>query len=453
MGADSPFLRVQHGVAKGPRRAGWTGMFKVILFLCAAGIVCGDVAKYEPGWARVQPQRTIALTPAATDSPSARGEALVKTVAALQPGDCLTLAGGTYSVARMWDVQVSGTEQAPVWITAEKGATPVITRPDARQNTMNVGQGKPVEFLCLRGLEITGGSHGVRLGKCRHVWVDQCHIHHTGNVCLSANSQDTSRLYITRNHIHHGNGHAEGLYLGGNDGTVIMSESIIALNHIHDCYGEQGDGIEVKQGSWGNLIAENDVHDTNYPCITVYGTAGKPRNIIERNLCRNSRDNVMQVQGEAIVRNNILINGASAGFSSTDHQGKTLNLEVVHNTIVNTGHAFRGGSWNGREGMILANNILCSKNGDALYFPNGSTGLTITGNVTTGGGPKQGCTPGNGLADFAALTWDAQKHDATPAAAAKLDHADPKHLLPEDFHGNPRGARTTAGAVIAVPAR
>jgi len=149
----------------------------------------------------------------------------------------------------------------------------------------------------------------------------------------------------------------------------------------------------------------------------------------------------------AIVRNNVLINGGGAGFSSTDHQGKTLNLEVVHNTIVNTGHAFRGGSWNGRAGMVLANNILCSKSGDAIFFPNGSAGVTITGNVTTGSGSKSGTTPGNGLADFAALTWDALKHDVTPSASAKLEHADPKFLLPEDFHGKPRVARKTAGAM------
>lgn len=450
MRVSPPALRIKPGIAKQAHAAGLSAMFRILAFLLLTRALFAGPAKYEPSWAGIAPKRIVPLAPATGDSPAVRGEALVKAVAALQPGDCLTLAGGTYSIERMWDVQESGSEQAPVWIVAEKGATPVITRPDARQNTMNVGQGKPVEFLCLRGLEITGGSHGVRLGKCRQVWVDQCHIHHTADVCLSANSADTSRLYITRNHIHHGDGHAEGFYLGGNNGEVVMSESIIALNHIHDCYGEQGDGIEVKQGSWGNLIAENNVHDTNYPCITVYGTAGKPRNIIERNLCRNSKDNVMQVQGEAIVRNNVLINGGGAGFSSTDHQGKTLNLEVVHNTIVNTGHAFRGGSWNGRGDMVLANNILCSKNGDAIFFPTGSAGVTITGNVITGGGPKTGTTPGNGLADFTALTWDAQKHDATPTTSAKLEHADPKFMPPDDFHGKPRGAQRIAGAVTAA---
>ena len=42
------------------------------------------------------------------------------------------------------------------------------------------------------------------------------------------------------------------------------------------------------------------------------GTAGKPVNIIERNLCRRSANSTMQVQGEAIVRNNVLIGGQGA---------------------------------------------------------------------------------------------------------------------------------------------
>jgi hypothetical protein len=236
------------------------------------------------------------------------------------------------------------------------------------------------------------------------------------------------------------------MYLGGNNASVIMSESVIALNHIHDCRGDQGDGIEVKQGSWGNLIAENHVHDTQYPCITVYGTAGKPINIIERNLCYNSGDSVMQVQGEAIVRNNVLINGVGSGFASTDHQGKTLNLQVLHNTIINSGHAFRGGSWNGREGMVLANNVLYSRDANALHYANGNAGVLSAGNVVFGHGPKEGCVRGRGIEDFPGLTWDATKTDATPAPDARLDHADAAHLLKTDFQGKPR-AKPTSGAM------
>ncbi len=184
------------------------------LFLSQAAIA----VTYQPEWAAIAPKRVIQHT-------DSNGDALMKAVAALQPGDKLEIAAGTYSVDRMWDVSVSGSREAPIWITAAEGAQVIITRPDAKQNVINIGQSAPVAFLCLRGLEFTGGSHGMRLGHCNDVWIDQCHIHHTNGVCLSANSADTQRLHLTRNHIHHGAGHAEGMYLGANNGEHIMSES------------------------------------------------------------------------------------------------------------------------------------------------------------------------------------------------------------------------------------
>jgi hypothetical protein len=410
---------------------------KFLIFITLASTAMA--ASYVPTWSTIPPKRVIQHS-------DTNGAALVKAVEALKPGDKLELAAGNYSVERMWDILASGTADAPIWIVAAKGTQVIITRSDAKQNVINIGQGGAVQYLCLQGIEITGGSHGLRLGHCSYVWIDQCHIHHTNEVCLSANSADTQRLFLTRNHIHHGDGHAEGMYLGANNGDHIMSESVIALNHIHDCRGDQGDGIEVKQGSWGNLIVENHVHDTNYPCITVYGTAGKPVNIIERNLCYNSADNVMQVQGEAIVRNNVLINGAGAGFASTDHQGKTLNLQVIHNTILNTAHAFRGGSWNGREGMVLANNIVYSRDANALLYANGNAGIISSGNVVFGDGPKDGCVKGRGLEDFPGVTLDGSKHDATPASDARFDSADAKYLLPTDFHGKAR-TKSVSGAI------
>jgi hypothetical protein len=236
------------------------------------------------------------------------------------------------------------------------------------------------------------------------------------------------------------------MYLGANNAQFIMSESVIALNHIHDCRGDQGDGIEVKQGSWGNLIAENDIHDTQYPCITVYGTAGKPVNIIERNLCRRSDNHTMQVQGEAIVRNNVLISAKGSGFASTDHQGKTQNLQVIHNTIINAGDAFKGSSWNAREGMVLANNVLYSRDKSAINFPNGREGVNITGNIILGDGPKQGTFRGRGLADFVDITWDGAKHDARPVAQAPLDNPDPAFLVSTDFTGRAH-SKAVSGAV------
>jgi hypothetical protein len=356
----------------------------------------------------------------------------------LVPGDLLEIGSGTYTVDRFWDLKISGTAEAPIRIVAAKDAKVVIQRVDAQQNILNVGLSKQVQHLVFRGLEFAGGSHGIRLGKCSHVCIDRCHIHHTHDVCLSANSANSDHLYLTRNTIHDGNGTAEGMYLGGNNGEVIMCESVIALNHVYNCRGTQGDGIEVKQDSWGNLISENLVHDCNYPCITVYGTSGKPQNIIERNICYRSLDSVMQVQGEAIVRNNVLIDGKNAAFASTDHQGKTTNLQVIHNTLVNTSHAFRGGSWNGRENMVLANNVIYSRDQNAMHFANGFSNVKFAGNIVLGDGAKQGSRQGRGLQDFKNLTWDAGQHDATPSDGAPFVHGVQEYSFPIDLAGKPR---------------
>jgi hypothetical protein len=154
----------------------------------------------------------------------------------------------------------------------------------------------------------------------------------------------------------------------------------------------------------------------------------------------------MQVQGEAIVRNNVLIGAKGSGFASMDHQGKTLNLQVVHNTIINTVHAFSGSSWNGRKGMILANNLLYSRDQNALHFANGNAGVLITGNVILGSGPKEGTKPGRGLADFVGVTWDGQKHDATPTASAPVAQADARYLVETDFSGRKR-TQPISGAI------
>ena len=366
----------------------------------------------------------------------------------------MEIGNGTWSVNSFWNVVIQGRADAPIWIAAAPGAAPVITRPDANQNVMNVGSGdgNVTRYVCFQGLEFTGGDTLIRLYHCENVWIDQCHIHHGDGVGITANTEDTRFLYITRNHIHHPGGaddSCEGMYLGANNSAVRMSQSIVALNHVHDCGGTQGDGIELKQGSFNNWIAENHVHDTNYPGVTVYGTDGRGVNVIERNTVYNSSDNVMQVQGEAIVRNNLIINGAT-GFHSHDHQGQTRNLQVLHNTIVNAGRATNLSSWNGRSGMVFANNAVYSQNSNSINFPNGSMGVTVAGNVVVGpvAGASSGFVAGNGLADFGNLSWNAGNRDGTPSASsALLGRGDAGHAVAKDLQGNTRAAPVDAGAL------
>lgn len=407
--------------------------------------------EHAPSWSTAEPTQVLSLDFDAGQSAEQNGAVLKSTVAGLQPGQRLELGSGTWSVDSFFSIDLAGTPSAPIWIAAKPGATPVITRPDTSQNALNIGANATASHLVLEGLEVTGGDTGIKIFQATQVWIDQCHVHDVGGTGIAANTYDTSYLHLTRNHVHDTAGTAEGMYLGANDGVVAMSYSVIADNLIHDTYGEQGDGIELKQGSFANRIVGNEIHDTKYPCIMVYGTAGLAPNVIEQNVCYRSQDNVMQVQGEAIVRNNLLVGGAQ-GFQSHDHQGTSMNLEVVHNTIVSTNRGANLANWDNRPGMVFANNVVYSQGSQAIVFGSGSGGVEIAGNVVLGpvvnaGG---GYTTGNGLSDFADLAWDGSALDATPSAGgALIGMADGLWLVEVDLEGNPLVAPFEPGCVDA----
>ena len=409
----------------------------------------GDETKYFPSWADAMPMSTTTFTYNPGLTSAQNGANLHDAMQGLQAGQKLEVGGGTYTIDQYVNLSLVGTEDDPIWIVAKEGEVPVITRSNNNQNTVNLGSGTLAEYLCLRGLEITGGDIALRLYNCRNVWVDQCEIHHCAQNAVAANAVDTEYLYFTRNEVHDTAGVGEGFYIGGNHGNPIARYCVVALNHVYNTGGSQGDGIEIKQGSYGNWIAENVVHDCNYPCILVYGTYGEAFNIVERNLCYNSGDNVMQVQGEAIVRNNVLINGSYA-FSSHDHQDSVRDLTFVHNTVLNGGTAVHLSDWNGRAGMVLANNAIYSENNASIDFSGGSSGVTVIGNVVVGpvDGVGSGFVLGNGLTDFVAASFDGSSHDVTPTPFSPLlGAAEPAHAVAEDYQGNPRIGNYDAGAV------
>jgi hypothetical protein len=411
----------------------------------------GSESVYFPPWADAPSLHTIVLDYDPALSSTLNGARLAMAMVGLLPGDRLEIGAGTYSVNSLFNVVLQGTALAPIWIVAKAGAAPTITRPDAQQNIMNVGVPIPTRYVCFRGLQFTGGSTGIKLYSCSNVWIDRCRVHHTGGVAIAANSANTANLYFTRNEIDHTSGNGEGLYLGGNNAQWVMRNSVVALNHIHHTQGSQGDGIEIKQGSFGNWVAENLVHDCHYPCIILYGTGGNAFNLVERNKCWNSGDNVMQVQGEAIVRNNLLMNGLN-GFNSHDHQGLVRDLEFVHNTIINPGRGAQLSNWNGRPNMVFANNVVYSQTNSSIVFSSGSAGVTITGNIVRGGvsGAGGGWIVGTGLADFTSVTWDAKRRNALPSpTSAILGSGNPAWETLYDITGFLRTGTVEAGCYDA----
>jgi hypothetical protein len=377
------------------------------------------------------------------------GDDLRASVNALAAGDELVLQGGIYDISARFSIGISGTESEPIVIRAKQGEVPVITRPDANQNTINI---ESAQHVTLRGIEVRGGSHGIRLNDSDYISIEECHIHDTGDVALSANVTDSSYqgLRFLRNHIHHTNGTGEGMYLGCNYAGCVMFDSLIEGNYIHHTTGtEQGDGIEIKHGSYNNTVRDNVIHDTNYPCIIVYGTAGQSPNIIERNAIWACGNHGIQAAADAVIRNNIILSPNDNGIHSQIHQDAVPgNLTIVHNTVIGLNEAIRVNDIS--AAVLIANNALYSQNANAIRAGGNTSLLTAAGNLGVGGlqGVAAGFDPGGDIgSDVVDADFTGSSLNVFPAADSALIAAgDPAHVTRGDFNGTPRNGVADVGA-------
>jgi len=236
-------------------------------------------------------------------------------IAALSPGDVLLLAGGTYSLNSRFNISVTGTEDEPISIRSKDGEQALIEMNTGSHNILEVQDSR---YLQIKNIQFTGGSHGIRLMNSDFITIEGCEIFETGDVAISANAGGTYEgLVIRGNHIHHTNGTGEGMYLGCNNDACRVMNSLIERNYIHHTNRpsvEQGDGIEIKEGSSGNVVRHNVIHDTNYPGILTYSTVGNgPANIIEGNVIWNTNDFAIQSAADSIIRNNIILGESYRG--------------------------------------------------------------------------------------------------------------------------------------------
>lgn len=369
-------------------------------------------------------------------------------IAALKPGDELVLGGGTYTMSTRFGIAVVGTQQQPITIRAKTGEKPRIHMTTNLQNVIEI-QG--ASYLNFRGIEVTGGSHGIRLMDSDFVTIENCEIHETGDVGISANSGGTYEgLRILRNHIHHTHGTGEGMYLGCNDDGCRVANSLIEGNYIHHTNSadvEQGDGIEIKEGSYGNTIRDNVIHDTTYPGIITYSTVGNgPPNILEGNVIWNSSDNTIQSAADVIIRNNIVLGNISL---QTHQAGSPGNVQVVNNTIINSGAGIDVRNVVGS--VLIANNAVYSQGEAAIRLISGNLGLvTLAGNVGHGGlsGGSSGYTEGKGIAaDFVNAHYGVPPIDVFPrSGSALIGTASAANVPALDFNGSSRTGTNDVGA-------
>ncbi len=371
----------------------------------------------------------------------APGDDVEAAIATLMPGDELVLAGGMYVLTERFGISIAGTESQPIVIRAKDGEVAHFHRPIPDQNIVDVDS---AQFVVFRGLEFSGGSAGVRLSNVSFTTIESCEIHDTGDVALRANDGgvDYDSLLISRNHIHHTNNTGEGMYLGCNGDACRVRNSIIEGNWVHhtnQASVDQGDGIEMKEGSHDNVIRDNVIHDTHYPCILAYSVVGNGGpNVIDRNVMWNCGDHGIQVAADAIVRNNVLLGSNANGIAMQPHQaGAPRNLVVVHNTVLHaTNDAISVSDPVGQ--VTLANNALYAQRGSAIAVFGDAGWVTALGNVGEGGvsGLAGGVAPGMLTTDFVDPHYRGEPPiDLFPSLGSTLVGAgDPAHAVHDDFN-------------------
>ncbi len=377
----------------------------------------------------------------------------------LQPGDELVLHGGTYSQTGRRAITANGTATQPIVIRAAAGESPLLTRPDYAQNNIEIVNSS---YLVIRGLRLQGGSSGVRFIGGHHITFEDNEVFDTGNNAITLNSGNTDAFLIRRNHIHHtgldtsGATEGEGMYLGCNNDSCRMTNSVIEGNYIHHLRGTSdggNDGIEIKAGSYGNVVRDNVIHDTTlgrrYPCIFVYG-GGASVNTVEGNVMWSCGE-AIQVVADAVVRNNIILN-SDVGITAAPHAqvAQMRNVTIAHNTIVGHGECLYI-RWSGATDMVLANNAVYCPGASAINA-SGLSGATLRANYVSGA--LSGVTlDGSALragGTLAATFQDSAAMNYWPTAtSALLGQADGAYAAPLDFNGSARTGPYDVGAYEA----
>jgi hypothetical protein len=369
------------------------------------------------------------------------GDDLYGRLAMLQPGDEVVVHEGTYPTPGFLEVTWAGTAAAPIVIHAAPGEH-VVLQGDPSQNVINILG----SYWTLQGFEIVGGSHGLRLKGVDHATIEDNVIHDLGDVGISCNFEMTcDSVQIIHNEIYD-TGHAgtgEGMYLGCNDGSCALTNSLVALNYVHDMGGDQGDGIEIKTSSHDNIVRDNVIVRSKYPGITMYGFDGPGGpNIVERNVVWHALgDNGIQVDGQIIVRNNIVIDAAVSGIASKPSPYHTPHdVTIIDNTVVGAiaGACLKTNGWSTETGQVVANNALYCDGATAIDINGGAgTGAVIANNIGLGASTAPtGFTLGGTLA--ADLGDPATGNVYPPAGSMLLGKADGAHQATDDFNGTVR---------------
>lgn len=398
------------------------------------------------------------------------GDDIQALTSSLLPGDTVTFLAGTFELDGTvywgnYEGGPQGTAEQPITFRADTDAE-VILRNNGGGYVAYLSNAAYVRFedLIFEGggdIEYNQPS-GLGIDESNHVTVTNCTIRNVWGTGLRIDG-NSSAMTITHNEIS-GTGDGSGLYVGCWDASCWMQESEISNNLIHDI---EGTGISLSNGTQSSVVKDNVIFRTRDSGLYAGSTALGPQLTIYGNAVWNAGGDGLYLTGSALVQNNVIFEIEGDGIYTRDDYGSLTDLQISHNTVVNTnGYAAYLEDWYAMPDMVFANNALANPLGRGLRWddesvdnygePSGEPETTnyIRNNVVTGlvEGFDLLLRPdfviaGGGVADFVEI----DNFDFYPTPDSVLrDAADPsgEAYLPEtDFNGTQRdGASPDVGA-------
>ena len=276
--------------------------------------------------------------------------ALTAAVAAVKPGDTITLAPGEYKISYLNLKNKSGTAAAWITIKGENGAIIKGTASDS-----NIIELENSNYIRLENLEITAGSlaksiAGVRLAgaKTTNIELKKLNIHDVTGNGVSVFATDASNIKLINSQISYC---ADSGVYWGYPGKYVVHDSEISDNYIHhspkDSNNNYHYGIQIKGGDYKINISRNIIHDAGSnlgSSLAVYygrkalkGDSSADMSTISDNIIWNCRNECLTVMSDANVQKNLVFTGKYCfnfqSYSDESFSGKSAieNLVVADN--------------------------------------------------------------------------------------------------------------------------
>ena len=393
-----------------------------------------------------------------------------------QAGDTISVRGGTY--AERLHIQKPGTTTSPILITAFQGEKPIIDGINLNipkdSALVIVQQSQDVQ---LAGLTIcNSGGRGLLISKSSRITVRGATIEKCYAGGLHAAQVD--KLLVEESRIH--NCARRFLTYGPERMNVALltrncQDVTIRNNQV---YENSDEGIAISLGCRKVVVSKNTCYDNRNGQISVTSAIDVK---VDSNLCYHTgraefltligergpgitKDDMWRYQArgqwhtrDVNIINNIIV-GCGVGFGAPRKGGKLSNIQVSHNTILNsTEHAINLGLRARSTKSFIENNLFASSIGGEMVYALGGEGIVWRHNMWSSFPGENIYNPSNdvveaevGLADPGAavnagtVTADSYKlAGASPAINGGIRH-NSESLM--DFWGSPRDAKPDIGA-------